>query len=166
MVYHCVCALSTNGIAAFCLKMKSVNYVYAYINEIVHMYSSSENLHQESLKNASTSLHSGANVDLQSEIKRTQSLLDQALKNEQTTKSRNQRLEASMKRRKEAYERQVTKNVLVTCSSITLISLAYSMYGISLLFIMCSRGTCKELGCFTDTGWVYGTCLKYACNFA
>ena len=78
------------------------------------MYSSSENLHQESLKNASTSLHSGANVDLQSEIKRTQSLLDQALKNEQTAKSRNQRLEASIKRRKEAYERQVTKEVIVS----------------------------------------------------
>ena len=69
------------------------------------MYSSSENLHQESLKNARTSLYSGTNTDLQSEIRRTQSLLDQALKEEQAAKSRNQRLEASIKRRKEAYER-------------------------------------------------------------
>lgn len=69
------------------------------------MYSSPENLHQESLKDARTSLYSGTDTDLQSEIKRTQSLLDQALKGEQDAKSRNQRLEASIKRRKEAYER-------------------------------------------------------------
>jgi hypothetical protein len=68
------------------------------------MYSSSENLPQESFKNTTTSLKSGANVDVQSEIKRTQSLLDQALKSEQAAKSRNQRLEASIKRRKEVYE--------------------------------------------------------------
>ena len=68
------------------------------------MYSSLGNLPQESFKNATTSLSSGTNADLQSEIKRAQNLLDQALKNEQAAKSRNQRLEASIKRRKEAYE--------------------------------------------------------------
>ena len=66
---------------------------------------SPENLQQESFENASTSPHPGTNTELQSEIKRTQSLLDEALKGEQAAKSRNQRLEASIKRRKETYER-------------------------------------------------------------
>ena len=64
-------------------------------------------MQQESFKNASTNLHSGTSSDIQSEIKRTQSLLDEALKGEQAARNRNQRLEASMKRRKEAYERYV-----------------------------------------------------------
>lgn len=45
------------------------------------------------------------NKELQSEINRTQSLLDHARKEEEAAKSRSRRLEASMIRRKQVYER-------------------------------------------------------------
>ena len=44
-------------------------------------------------------------TELHSEIKRTQSLLDKAVKEEEAAKIRSRRLEASMIRRKQVYEK-------------------------------------------------------------
>ena len=57
-------------------------------------------------------------VELHSEIKRTQSLLDQAIQEEQAAKNRSHKLEASMKRRKQVYERYI--NTLYILKSLKL----------------------------------------------
>lgn len=63
------------------------------------------------------------------EMKRTQSLLDQALKEEQAAKSRSQRLEASMKRRKQVYERLAVE-ILFSVVMIMLLTLSTCTRGL------------------------------------
>ena len=67
------------------------------------------------------------------EMKRTQSLLDQALKEEQAAKSRSQRLEASMKRRKQVYERLAVEILSVIMIIYVIGSMCLSVWAKELL---------------------------------